>query len=118
MPEAGRELGSGGVVGAHERDRAWSLDERFEWRGDLVPSQRHIATPVVTFRDPALDQPGTLENVEVVGEEVPPQSREVSQLGHRSVAEREVVDDEESPLITQCGMLSCPCFAIHQVEQY
>jgi hypothetical protein len=59
--------------------------------GEPVPVERHITAPLVSFGDTAHDEPGILQDVEVMGEEIALHLGELGQFGDGEITESEMV---------------------------
>ena len=66
--------------------------------------QVDVAAASVAARPAALDQPGRLEHVEVVGEQVRRHTDDVLELLRRPVRGGQLVDDRQTGRLTQRGV--------------
>jgi len=98
LPPRGRgELGPGGVGGADE-DHARGDDDGGP-RQDAVErpgDQAHVTTAPVRLGAGPRDDPGVLQHVEVMGEEVGPDAEGGREVARGAVAEHQGVDDGEA----------------------
>lgn len=103
LPEDGRNLGPGRVVGANEENRAIRLLPAERKAGNSFVSQRHIATPPVTARCRARDQARFVQDSEMVGQQVGPQVVACAEVLRGLVGRKQILDDRQTDWIAEGG---------------
>jgi hypothetical protein len=81
--------------------------------GETIPTKRHITATVVTLGHTALDEPGVLEHIEVMGEEIASHLSSRSQFGHGHVTETQPIDDVKTTSVTECGVCCGSLVEVH-----
>ena len=71
----------------------------------------------ISFGHPSFDQPGLLEQTQVVGEQVPFDLQHVGELGNSPVAQREAVDDHQALLVAERRVKSCSLSVAHVAQK-
>ena len=65
-----------------------------------------------------LYQPGVLQHVEVIGQQVASHPHQVGQLGDGSITDAELIHNEETSVISEGGVSLCPFHPIHNLRDY
>lgn len=116
LPDRGCELRTGRVVSANEGDPLLGTCEPGAHRGHTIPTQGDVATTSIPLRDPAFDQPGGIEDVEMMGEEVAWHTDEISQLCDGEISNLQAIDDLEATFVTQGGVSLRSTCQIHRSD--
>ncbi len=75
--------------------------------------EHHVPSPPISFGHSSFDQTGFVQNVEMMGEEIPGKTDEGPQLLHAQVALRQGVHQRQADFVSECGMKTRSLVTVH-----